>query len=126
MPDGGLRMYARDEYPVTTLRGDLDVDVAADSVRTPAAHAVNPVPGDARPWHPPRSADPFYRDVYVNSKDVSFAARPLGHLLVARLVDGRFERDTEGTSECFHPGMSSPSASRTGRTPAGPRGCTWT
>ena len=66
--------------------------------------SVNSVPGDVRLRHSRQDAGPFYHDVYVNSMDVSFETNPLGHLLVARVVSGQFERDTEGTSERFGPG----------------------
>jgi AraC-like DNA-binding protein len=46
----------------------------------------------------------FYRDVYVTATDVSFSAAPPGHLRVARVADGRCERDTDGTSERFSSG----------------------
>jgi hypothetical protein len=38
----------------------------------------------------------FFHDDYDNSMDLSFATQPLGHLLIAKIRDGRFERDTAG------------------------------
>ena len=107
MPDGGLRMCACDEYPAATPRGDLDVDVAADSVRTPPANpemarefltrayaenpmSVYPAPGDVRLWHPPggpgvRVDSHLYSGYYVP---------PFYDSLVAKIIAHGEDRDT--------------------------------
>lgn len=66
--------------------------------------SVNAVTGDVQLRHSRHDAGPYYHDTYLNSMDVTFATQPLGHLLVARVTSGQFERDTEATSERFGPG----------------------
>ena len=62
------------------------------------------VPGEVRLGRSCEDAGLFYHDVYASSAGVAFAARPPGHLLVARVTNGRIERGTDGTSEGFTPG----------------------
>ncbi len=66
--------------------------------------SVNVVSGDMRLRHSRQDAGLFYHDAYQNSMDVTFAFQPLGRVLIARVVEGQFRRDTVNVSERFGPG----------------------
>ncbi|MBB4689134.1 helix-turn-helix domain-containing protein [Amycolatopsis jiangsuensis] len=50
------------------------------------------------------SAGTVWLDDYRNTMDVAYRTEPLGHLLVAQVSAGRFERSTEGVTEQYGPG----------------------